>query len=789
MAKMSNDISSNRSTMVERYHSAKLFMQGYMTNELVQNDTIFPNWINGSNCFWYIRTLRVGDRSSGKVSTQYRLVDAELGSNKSAFNHDILASKLAKLTGESVDPENLPISDVEFLFCPVRLVFSAFNARWVFDTTNGSCRKAPSLILGTESLSPNGTEIVFQRDHNIWVRNVESGQERALTHDGEEDLSYGARSSAWGMSLSPEPPGLWSPDGNYLLSIQRDRRDISSLPMVDFCPSDGSIRPNFHQVKVAYPGDEIVETYKLLVLEVQTGMRYAVKYQPIVTCLNDYNGFLGKLLWWSADSKSIFFIDQERGDKVARLVEAKVSTGLCRVIFEETSDTHVNILTDVAGYHLHKIIEQTNELIWWSERSGWGHLYLYDLTTGRLKNQITGGNWRVRDVLHVDELRREIWIQTSGRISKVDPYYRDVCRVNLDTGRISIVATADAELVVHYNDSHPALIARLSGRTGLKTKGVSPGGQYVVITESRVDCAPKTELFDRQGNHLLQLDVADVSSLPDGWTWPEPVEMDSADGITKIYGVIFRPSHFSVDVSYPIINYIVSSPWLSVVPKGSFHNSRYADRHYFFGAALAELGFVVVLIDGRGTPLRSKLFQDESYGWIPSSANQDDHVFAIRQLSSRYPYMDLDRVGVFAQGYRSGLQSFLERQDFYKVCVSMSVLDNRLMSCSVEGDKFEGRNGPQDDKLYPEDLVSGLKGKLFLMHAMNSVLSPAYPPSAMFRIVESLKKNDKKFDMLVVPDGGIACTSYMFRRAWDFLVTHLQDSTPPKEFNLTDVHM
>jgi hypothetical protein len=205
---------------------------------------------------------------------------------------------------------------------------------------------------------------------------------------------------------------------------------------------------------------------------------------------------------------------------------------------------------------------------------------------------------------------------------------------------------------------------------------------------------------------------------------------------------------------------------------------------------MAELGFIVVNIDSRGSPLRSKAFLDESYGWIPSSANSDDHVGAIQQLAQRYPYIDINRVGVCCQAYRSGLQNFLERQDFYKVCVNYALLDNRLIGRTTEGDKYEGIGGGDNDNYYyPEHLVGNLTGKLMLMQSINSALSIAYPPAGTFRVIDALQRENKKFDMIIVPNGGFSCTNYMFRRGWDYLVTHLQGTTPPKEFNLPEVSM
>ena len=234
---------------------------------------------------------------------------------------------------------------------------------------------------------------------------------------------------------------------------------------------------------------------------------------------------------------------------------------------------------------------------------------------------------------------------------------------------------------------------------------------------------------------------------------------------------------------------INSAPWLSVAPKTSFNSNGqfYTGRFNYYCSALAELGFIVLTLDSRGTPLRSKSFQDESYGWIPSAANTDDHASAIEQLIQRYPYMDGERVGIFTfSGYRSGLQNFLERQDIYKVCVQMNLMDNRLIGGTMEGEKFEGIDGPSTDKRYPEQLVENLQGKLLLITSLKSSFhSPAYPAAATFRVIDALQKANKDFDQVIVGTGGLgrSVTAYQYRRGFDYLVTHLQGAKPPKEFS------
>lgn len=775
--------------MESRYRRAALFMQGYKSTRLVQNETILPTWIGESNYFWYKRARKMGEGISPQNGHEYRLVNPKTKANEMAFDHCQLASALTKASDEKVDPTALPISNITLALSPLTVSFSAFRKRWIFDGETNQCRLLGIPFLkDDEAPSPDGRWVAFVKDHNLWLHEVATGQELSLTSDGEPDYFYASGSTAWGASLFPELPALWSPDSTRLITVRRDKRLVKTLPHVCHVPLDGSIRPQLKQSKVAYPGDEHVETYEMIAFDIKTGQHCQADLPPIPACSdgNDLGSFLRKLVWWALDSRHAFFVDRGLGMKCFRLMTFDSQTGITRQLIEEASDSYVNVTPDGQCLPLYRHLSKTNEMIWWSERSGWGHLYLYDLCSGELKNPITSGDWLVRDILYVDIECREIYIQTGGRVVGRDPYYRDVCRVNIDTGEISTLLSTDHDYIVHYPNS--VLAQKLVGEASDHTGGVAANGNYLIVTRTRANELPATFLIDKEGNSIMDLEMAELSASLRSWRWPEPVKFTAADGETDIYGLVFRPSHFTPEKTYPVINYINSGPWLSVVPKGSFHTSRgYADRHYFYSAALAELGFIVLNLDSRGTPLRSKAFQEESYGWIPASANTEDHAGAIKQLRDRYSYVDLDNVGMCCLVYRSGLQNFLERQDIYKVGVQMSLLDSRLISRTIEGDTYEGVEGPDKDKLYPEQLVEKLSGKLLLMVSMNNFTSSAYPPAATFRVIDALQKANKDFDLVVVPNVAFVVDSYMHRRSWDYLVKHLLGEEPPKEFKLEEV--
>ena len=788
------------STMSDCYKTAKSLLQGFGSKSLVRNDAVIPTWIGETDCCWYERDIKHG--------REYRLVNTQDASNELAFDHHQLASALASVTDSKVNPANLPISHLELSLNPLRLEFNAFESRWCFVPEQGVCQPTDQLsIPATEVLSPNGTMVAFKRDYNFWIRNVASGEERALTADGEEDNAYCAGTTAWGVPQIPERPGLWSSDSKRFLTVQVDKRLVNSFASIDHVPLQGgststfgnllpsdtprdtNVRPLLRQTKVAYPGDKYVEVFRVLCFDVESGEIYRADHHDSTVNYNDYYGFFERCLWWGNDSRTAYYIDSERGDQRFNLVAFDTFTGNTNILFSECSETHITFAGGSHGLPLNRYLKKTDELIWWSERSGWGHLYLYDLSTGELKTPVTQGNWRVRDVLYVDEQRREALIQTSGRQKGRDPYYRDICRVNLDTGELVTLLSEDREIIVHHRSSQALRGPVALGTAGRYTDAVSPNGDYLIAACSRIDQGAETILIDRKGNKVMDLEATDLFGLPENWQWPEAFEVISADGETPLYGTLFKPANFDSNKSYPILNFIGSGPWLSVVPKASFHSSKiYADRHYLYGAAMAQLGCIVMVLDSRGTALRSKAFQDESYGWVPSSANTDDHASAIDQLAERFSYIDKNRAGIFCQAYRSGLQNFMERQDLYKVCVQMLLLDDRMTGAFVS-EKYEGLTPSPKRKLYPEDMAEGLQGKLMLMNSMNSALSTCYPPAATFRVIDALQRANKDFDMLIVPQAQFASSSYMFRRAFDFLTEHLIGETPPTDISFDDIAM
>lgn len=776
-------ISDDIKSIESRYQRAQALEQGVFTKKVALNTTLFPHWISNSDCFWYIRDIKTDNTTPIMGGKEYRLVNAKTAINTVAFNHRALSDILIKITGKSVDADNLPIKDVEIKLSPLRVVFSAFDRRWTYHEEDNTCQEI-NFYPQNWKISPCGKKAIFIRDYNLWLKNLTSGQEKPLTLDGEKYNVYAGTPTVYGRQEAPSVEALWSPDSQRIFTVLIDTRNVKvGPPLVQHVPTDGSLRPKIQDPdrRVAFPEDEYIEAYRFLAIDIGNGNIQYADYHPCPVFYPPYLGyFTGCRGWWANDSRHAYFIDQERGGKTLRLISFDTLTGKTKKIIEENSDFSVTLipLSHLAAPLMP--LPETDEFIWFSERSGWAHLYLYDLTTGELKNSITQGEWLVRNILHYEATHRELLIQTASRKSDINPYYCDICRVNIDTGQLTPILSTDHDYVVCDQRSR---ISYVGDKTAT---GVSPCGRFVVATRSRVDEVPVSVLFScdgkesssETGKELLTVETANVSGLPKNWQWPEPVMLKAADNTTDIYGVIFRPSDFSPDNSYPILDCTNGYS----APIGSFSNSPGGIAHYLSPAAYAELGFIVVKFNNRGNEgLRNTSFNTYHDPLLPldpmqfSKYYKTDCIAGIKQLAQRYPYMDLNRVGIAEFGsIPTALAGLLLYPDFYKVGVSNNPkADNRLMASLG---MWEG------DYLQFEDFAANLRGKLLLMAGM---LDDVLPVSMTFRIVDALQKANKDFDMLLLPNLGHELSGYTTRRAWDYLVTHLLDTKPPENFKLT----
>lgn len=759
--------------VLDCYENAKIILNGLMTNNLVMNDAVFPHWIGGSNSFWYKRETATG--------YQFRLVDAYKNKNIPAFNHSVLSDLLSKKVLKKVSFENLPVEIIDIYLFPLQVVFKAFRKKWIFYTLEESLVET-EFSPEDDLISPDGSKSIFRRDCNLWVRDSYTNFETALTYDGTVDYCYG------GAPVDSRLQAVWSLDSKRVFMVQLDSREVTSRPIVRYAPLDGSDQVQIDEFKMSYPGDTNIETYRLYAIDISRGDVIEADYAPIPAMVIEDTGFGffsgNPLGWWSNSGQYAYFVDLNRQGTSVRVVEFDTFTGATKILFEERSDTFISLSHSGLETPIFLPLPSSDELIWFSESSGWGHLYLYDLTSGRLKHEITQGEWLVRDIVHYDQDRRELILQTAGRDENVSPYYRDVCMVNIDSCELTTINSGPFDCVVYDRNNFAPFARSGLGVDSPNVSGVCPSGAYLVITQSRVDMAPISILINREGTIKHILEIADTSRLPNSWVWPEPVKLLSDDGKKDTYGVVFRPPDFSEEKTYPVIDFAGSMRNYALAPQGSFINEPVFGWAYFLPAALAALGFIVVAIEGRGTPMRGKAFQDYNYGEFSSASDLSDRVAGLRQLAKKYPYMDLERVGISGiDGMDNSVYGLTDYPGFYKVAVVHCYQEPRF-AWGVQGEIFHdlssvGSGGSSKRRV--EDSIESLEGKLLLIEGM---ISPS-TPSGTFQLVEALHKANKDFDMLCLPNLDKNLSSYTIRRDWDYLVKNLQGIDPPKGFKLS----
>jgi len=772
-----------------RYDDAKCINGGPQ-----RNDTVFPHWIDGGHQFWYLRDLKNGK--------QFRLVDPETKSNELAFDHRALALTLQENTGKTIDANNLPIKIIELSLLDKQVHFLAFQKHWGFCLDSLICSeiKQPKKGVGSPDgkttffsppkrlLSPNKQKLAFTRDSNLWVRDVLTGQEKALTEDGTQFFGYARASFIGELDLQ----AVWSSDSRQLFTFQLDYRAVSERPTMRYAPLDGSLQPRISNTRMPYPGDENIGLYYLKVIDSESGTIQTLNYDslPVITPAGRF--FSEKRGWWSSDNSRVLFVDEARGGKTVRLLSCDIKTGETQQLFEEQSDTFVKLNHSSEEIPVLLPLPETDELIWFSERNDWGHLYLYDTKTGKEKCVITCSGphiaWNVRSILHYDASLREIVIQTSGRDKHINPHYSDICKVNIDSGELTPIAVGNFEYTVLKHRSLSAVCIGKRDIWGIDNDdvdGVCPDGQYIVATRSRADVVPVSLLLDRQGQTVLTLETADLSDMPEGWLWPEPVMAKAADGETDLHTIIYHPPGFSPEQCYPVIDFASNTRSFASMPIGSFTNSPVYGAGYLLCLSMAALGFVVVSMGGRGGPNRGKKFQDHKFGDPAGSNDADDHVAAIQQLAKTRPYMDLNRVGIAGMDIQSAaVYRFFKRQDFYKVATFIAPVDIRSQLPGTVEQYYGLSTFLSGDSEPPckfiEDYAESLEGKLLLIVGGLE----DYTPAGTLRLVDALQAANKDFDMLFFPNGISNPTGYTTRREWDFLVRHLQHIEPPKNFQL-----
>lgn len=718
---------------LEDYNRAYSLRQKFSGYQVYHSD-VNPHWVTGTSSFWYLQRTPQGN--------EYLLVDADRQIRRPLFVRDSLAVQLQQSLGRRVDARNLPLDkgNLEASLDVFRFVCDGYNWRYEI-AANRLTRegKVPPRGKGRHWMetddekgwgpvtSPDGKYEAYIKNDNIFVRDKTNGRERQLSQDGTLSNYYSSYIQ-------------WSPDSRKVLSCRIRPVQKRYVYYVESSPRD-QLQPKLHQQEYAKPGDEL--PFKVpCIFHVETGQR----------CIPETSLFVHQYslsyLRWDADSKSVTFEYNERGHKTYRVLELSAEDGKVRTLIEEKEEKYVNYPLIYRNY-----LQDGKHILWTSERDNYNHLYLYDRTTGRPVRQITKGRWYVRGVQHVDEQNQWIYFSANGMNPKEDPYLIHYYRIGFD-GKNLVELTPDE---------------------GMHQAWFSSDYRYLVDVYSKVDTPPVAVLRDaRTGRQVMPLEQADISRLEaNGWRAPEVFSAKGRDGKTDIWGVIYRPTNFDPSRKYPVVEYIYSGPGGQHVPK-SFSS------YNWWMTSLAELGFIVVQVDGMSTSFRSKDFEEVCYKNL-KDAGLPDHMAWLQEAARRYPYMDLERVGIFGSsaGGQEAMSAVLFHPEFYKAAYSAcGCHDNRMdkiwwnelwMGYPVDSSYIESSNVEQAHRLErPLMLVVG---------EMDDNVDPA----STMQVVNALIKANKDFELVVVPGAGHTMgDNFGEHKRYDFFVRHLMGVEPPK---------
>jgi dipeptidyl-peptidase 4 len=707
--------------------------------KIVYHLEVQPNWLNDSTGCWHVTQTREGKRFF------LTLIDESV--TLPAFDHETLASILSEQTEKEIDHTDLPFDRISFE--KDRLItFRYENIQWEFDRENNLLSKMDKSDEDQQrrGVSPDGKLQAFICDYNLFVRDLETGDELQLSLDGRYKYEY-ANTYGWSDLMEGEggkrPENLfvnWSPDSRKLLTYITDLSMAEKMYLLDFSV-DTLFRPRLLSYYRGSPGDTTVVWYKPVIFDLENGTETHVDLDPIPH-------FIGVPFRWTENSDSLFALYPHRGFKQADVIKIDAATGSSQVLISETSDTSVeygNLIMQRVG---------ENYLLFSSQKSGWHHLYLHDWYSGELMNAVTSGEFVVKRLVHIDEEKELIYFLAGGRETGRNPYYDHLYRVGFNGKDITLLTPENA----HHQVS------------------LSPCKKYFVNNYSRVDLPTVSLLRELETGRIVhEISRADVDDLfASGWKPPMTFTAKGRDGVTDIYGVVYQPENFNPRKKYPIIDYTYTGPHTSITPK-SFSNALLNIQN-----PLRAFGFAIIVVDGMGTAQRSKDFRDVSY--MNMGYSLDCHVTAIRQLAQQHNWIDTTRIGIYghsAGGY-DACRAMLQYPDFYKVGVASAADHDHRMEKAWWPEMYMGY--PVGDFYHEQSNITNahkLQGRLLIAHG---AIDENVNPSATYKLAENLIRAGKDFDMLILPGTnhsfGRAEGDYFTKVRWNYFIRYLLPAEP-----------
>ena len=717
---------------VEDYNRAYALREKYNAKHVLYAGVV-PHWVDQTSAFWYVRQTEKGK--------EYVKVDAASKKRTALFDQQKMASALTEKAGREINAYNLPLQNCRLNISLDTLRFQLDGKFWAYSIKNNRLLDEGAIPSrgkerhwmevddekeGSPVTSPDGKWTAFIKNDNVYVREVATGKEKQLSQDGTLSNYYSSYIQ-------------WSPDSKSVVSCRIRPVEKRYVYYVESSPADQA-QPKLHKQEYAKPGDEL--RFKVpCIFEVESGRRLI----PSTELFSHQYELSGPM--WNADSKAITFEYNERGHKVYRVLEMSAVDGSVRTLIEEKEEKYVNYPRIYRNY-----LSDGKRIIWSSERDNYNHLYLYDRATGKPLNQITKGEWYVRGVQHVDEANEVIYFSANGMKKGEDPYLIHYYKINFDGSNL----------------------VELTPEEGMHQCWYSSDYKYLVDVYSKVDQAPIAVLRDaKNGKIRMQLDKADISALlANGWKAPEVFSAKGRDGKTDMWGVIYRPSNFDPSKKYPVIEYIYSGPGDQYVPK-TFSS------YNWWMTSLAELGFIVVQVDGMTTSFRSKEFEEVCYKNL-KDAGLPDHIAWIKAAAQKYPYMDIDRVGIFgcSAGGQESTGAVLFHPEFYKASYSACGCHDNRMDKIWWNELWMG---------YPVDesysACSNVDNAHLLSRPLMLVvgeLDDNVDPASTMQVANALIKANKDFELVVIPGAHHTMgEDFGEHKRYDFFVRHLMGVTPP----------
>jgi dipeptidyl aminopeptidase/acylaminoacyl peptidase len=720
------------------------------------------------NVAWLPGTQRFVYRRSATGGHEFIVYDATTREKRPAFDHERLAQALAHATGSTFTAQRLPFTSFRFTDDETVVIVAIDGRSWSCTLGDHECtlRQPPrfggrptgfGVVRDLEApfdssarRSPDDRWEAMVRNHNVVVQRAGGGEPRVLTSDGVANGFFDHATITW------------SPDSRRIALYHVTPGERRIVHFINASPSH-QLQPTHFTRLYPKPGDA-VDRERPVIFEVESGRRVDVADDLFPNAYRLTN------LAWRQDGSRLTFEYNERGHRRYRVIEVDAATGAARAVIDEEAETFFNYPAATgelrgSGTYWRHDIDDGREILWMSERDGRRHIYLYDGATGRVKKQVTRGAFVVRGVLHVDEQARQLWFIAGGMNAGQDPYFGHVYRIDFDGSNLVPLTTENAHHEVVF----------------------SPDMQHYLVSRSRVDLPTILELRRTADNALVEVvEQGDIAALEaDGWRAPEVFPAKGRDGVTDIWGIIVRPSNFDPSRSYPVIENIYNGPHGSFVPKGFVPFLPHSGGDGIIGMqAQAELGFIVVMIDGMGTANRTKAFHDVMWQNL-ADGGFPDRIAWHRAVAERYPYYDISRVGIYgaSAGGQAAMAAVLGHPDFYRAAVAYNGChDNRMDKISWNELWMGWPVGEQYDRSSNVVNAHRLEGDVLLIVGM---LDTNVDPTSTLQVVDALMKAGKSYDLIVVPDDGHATgrttgpIEYVTRAQYDFFVRTLQGGQPP----------